>query len=42
MAVIFSPGRPVAGYDGHGTIVIHYDMPSGIQDDRHENPGTVG
>ncbi|XP_074526978.1 E3 ubiquitin-protein ligase DTX3L [Halichoeres trimaculatus] len=27
------------GYEGHGTLVIHYHIPSGIQKEEHPNPG---
>ncbi|XP_073322414.1 E3 ubiquitin-protein ligase DTX3L [Pagrus major] len=27
------------GYENYGTIIIHYDIPSGIQKEEHPNPG---
>ncbi|XP_015242412.1 PREDICTED: probable E3 ubiquitin-protein ligase DTX3 [Cyprinodon variegatus] len=30
---------PLPGYKRYGTIVIHYDIPSGIQKKEHPNPG---
>ncbi|TSN86055.1 putative E3 ubiquitin-protein ligase DTX3 [Bagarius yarrelli] len=30
---------PLPGYEKYGTIVIHYNIPSGLQGDEHPNPG---
>ncbi|KAI6651514.1 E3 ubiquitin-protein ligase DTX3L [Oopsacas minuta] len=31
---------PLPGYPNHGTIKIHYQIPSGVQNKSHPNPGT--
>lgn len=38
MTVTTSP-RSLSGYEKHKTIVLLYSIPSGIQDERHPNPG---
>ncbi|XP_069107171.1 uncharacterized protein [Argopecten irradians] len=35
----FKTRESVAGYESCGTIVIEYDIPDGIQTERHPNPG---
>ena len=33
------PKQKLPGYEQHGTIEIHYDIPNGIQGKEHPNPG---
>ncbi|XP_019615168.1 PREDICTED: probable E3 ubiquitin-protein ligase DTX3 [Branchiostoma belcheri] len=33
------PHLPLPGYERHGTIVVMYDFPDGIQTSNHPNPG---
>ncbi|XP_033727280.1 protein deltex-like [Pecten maximus] len=40
MSYYTTPEINVAGYETVGTIVVEYDIPDGIQTDRHPNPGT--
>ena len=38
----FSPGQlPLSGYAGIHTLRITYNIPDGVQDERHENPGVA-
>ncbi len=30
----------IPGYNGHGTIIVSYEIPNGIQGPTHQNPGT--
>ncbi|XP_035662212.1 E3 ubiquitin-protein ligase DTX3L-like [Branchiostoma floridae] len=36
---VMTSSQDLPGYDGCGSIEIHYDVPSGIQEDCHPNPG---
>ncbi|XP_060085317.1 uncharacterized protein LOC132564702 [Ylistrum balloti] len=39
MSYFITKDFKVEGYESYGTIVIEYDIPDGIQTDRHPNPG---